>query len=136
MAAAALLAAAAVVAGCGGDAQDPYLAALRADPLASYEPPGGDLDVSTEQARKDPSGTSKGQQAQILRTFRIDGPAAIAAAMDDAIAQAEGDGWNLDSHTEQGAVLSRPGPMSSTMRLTVAASTTAPAFVALTMTAG
>lgn len=134
---AALIAAAALLlGGCGSSVDDPYLVALRADPLASYAPPDTDADVSSEQARKDPSSTTKGQQAKILRSFRADDPAAVAAAIDDAVARAQDAGWRLDSRNEQGATLTRPGPETSTMRLTVATSPSEPTVVSLSMTAG
>ncbi len=134
LAAAVLVAAVALLAGCGYE-DDPYLFALRADPIASYAPPGTDVDVSIEQARKDPSSTTKGQQAKILRSFRTDDPATAMAAIDDPVAEAQDAGWQLESRNEQGATFSRPGPASD-----VAAhrrtSTTEPTVVAMSMTAG
>jgi len=122
--------------GGGGGGEDLYLAALREDPLSSYAPPGAEPEMSTEQARKDPSGLGKGQQAKILRSFRTDGPAGTTAAIDDALARAQDAGWVFDGRYDQGATLTRPGPAASTMRLTVATNTTEPSVVSISMAAG
>ncbi|MCY7365783.1 MAG: hypothetical protein LH469_10820, partial [Frankiaceae bacterium] len=133
-AAAAALFAAIAVGGCA--TADPYLAALKADPLASYAPAGMDPGVNTEQARKDPSSTSKGQQAELLRSFDAEDPRSVAAAIDDAIARAQDAGWELEIRNDQGAALTRDGPAASTMRLTIATSATEPSVLAMTMKAG
>ena len=131
-----LVGAVAMLAACSRDEDDAYLSALRADPLASYSPPSTELDVNTEQARADPSSTSKGQQAQILRSYRSDDPASTAAAMEALVARAQESGWQLDFEYERGSILTRPGPASSTMRLTVATSTDTPTKFSVSMTAG
>lgn len=126
---------AALLTGCGG-AEDPYLAALRADPIASYAPTGADAELSVDQERQDPSGTTKGQQAKVLRSFRVRDPASASVAVGAAVARAQDVGWALESSHEHGASLTRPGPASSTMRLTVATSASEPTVVSLSMTAG
>jgi len=133
-AAAAALFAATAVGGCA--TAGPYLTALKADPLASYAPAGMNPGVNTEQARKNPSSTSKGQQAELLRSFDAEYPQSVAAAIDDAIARAQDAGWELESRNDQGAALTRDGPAASTMRLTIATSATEPSVLAIALKAG
>lgn len=135
MTAAVSIAAVALLGSCGG-VDDPYLAALEADPLAAYTPPGADQRLSAERARKDPPSVSEGRQASLLRSFDTEGPASAAAAIEAAVTRAQAAGWQLRSRGDQYATLTRPGPASSTMQLTVATSTTEPTVVAISMTAG
>ena len=97
--AAALVAAATTFAGCGGGDEDSaQLDALRADPMASYVPPGGEL-VDTEEQREGETTLGKPQQAKLSRLFALSGDG--EDALDDALAAAEDAGWNLDGEPQQ-----------------------------------
>jgi hypothetical protein len=97
--AAALAAAATAVAGCGGDGGDSaQLDALRGDPMASYEPPGGEL-VDTEEQSEGKTTLGKPQLAKVSRLFALSGDG--EAALDDAVAAAEDAGWTFAGDPEQ-----------------------------------
>ena len=128
-----------VLAGCSSNSaasDDPYLAALRSDPMSSYAVDRGELVHTGEQGRKDPSSTSKGQQARVLRSFALPSEQAVQQEMAAAVTAAEQAGWSVQSRSEQGAVLSRTGPDGRRLSLTVATSVSEPTELAVTLTAG
>ena len=97
--AAALAAAATAVAGCGGGGGDSaQLDALQGDPMASYEPPGGEL-VDTDEQSEGTTTLGKPQLAKVSRLFALSGDG--EAALGDAISAAEEAGWTFDGDPQQ-----------------------------------
>jgi hypothetical protein len=96
--AAALVAAATVLAGCGGSDDSAQLDALRGDPMASYEPPGGEL-VDSEEQSEGKTTLGKPQQAKLSRLFALSGDG--EDALDDALAAAEDAGWTFDGEPQE-----------------------------------
>jgi hypothetical protein len=98
LAAAALAAAAA---GCGGgeDGGSAKLDALRGDPMASFEPPRGEL-VDTDEQEEGESTLGKPLLARHARLFTVP-PASSREALDEAVAAAEGAGWAFESEPQE-----------------------------------
>lgn len=92
---AAVIAAATVLVplGCGGEEPSAQLRALRADPLASWEPPQAALAEESEQSEGETT-LGKPQLARVRRLFALQGSA--ENAFEAAVAAAEKAGWRLD----------------------------------------
>lgn len=98
VAAAAVLAVAAAIAVWSRDEASAQLRALRADPMATYAPPGGEL-VDTDEQNE---GTTFGKPvaARVSRMFEL--PAGDAEReLADAVAAAVAAGWTIEGEPER-----------------------------------
>lgn len=101
--------AALALSGCGST-EPRYLADLREDPVARWEPEGGRLLRSSSTEAQTGSSARKARAAVLLRTFSLPSADAVAQAQRAGAAYAQQQGWVPQSVVPAGTRLSRPAP--------------------------
>ena len=104
--------------GCGKQETDPWLAALRDEPVATMVPPGGKLVLAVETEPHTALG--KPVKARILRRFSFGDEARAVHGRDAVVDAATSSGWRVNTHP-----VHTGDPLYGAKRLPVGAATLA-----------
>jgi hypothetical protein len=118
--------------GCGSD--EPYLAALQSDPMATWQPADAELTHESTQEYDAGGSASKQRLAQVRRIFALPSAQEVLVAQQRALKQARGDGWDRDELDRDG-FLQRSGPRGSTLTLSALPSATDDQELVVTLSA-
>jgi hypothetical protein len=129
-----LVAVALMVGGCAPHHDSAQLTALKADPMASYQPEGGTPALSSEDDRREGSSAHKPREASVLHTFTFATASEVTAAIRSGTERARDHGWQLSSSSPAGALLTR-SCAETTCTLTLATTVTTPTTLAIRLTA-